>query len=115
MSTLIINDLPENTELDRAAIAAILGGYRSGFGFLRVHRNLSGSGASAGGMPSLSIYEVTNTYVTNNFIDFDYNVIQQNPTNFHVHNGAGNSGTITNNFETLSLSASSPVLLQNGS
>ena len=44
-------------------------------------------------MPT-SIYNVTN-----NYIDYDYNVINQNPTIFNVYNGGGNSGTIVNSFD----------------
>ena len=101
MSNLAINDLPLNEELDRAATTAILGGiYRSGFGFLLPYsRAQAPSGSFPGG-------------ITNNFIDIDYNVVQQNPTNFYVNNGAGNSGTIINSFSTLALTAASPALIQ---
>ena len=104
MSNLAINDLPLNEELDRAATTAILGGiYRSGFGFILPYSNAKPtSGSFPGGI----------TNITNNFIDNDYNVVQQNPTNFYVNNGAGNSGTIVNSFNTLSLTAASPALIQ---
>ena len=101
MSNLTINDLPLNEELDRAATTAILGGiYRSGFGFLLPYTKAQ---PASGSFP---------TGVTNNFIDIDYNVVQQNPTNFYVNNGAGNSGTIINSFSTLALTAASPALIQ---
>jgi hypothetical protein len=104
MSNLAINDLPLNEELDRAATTAILGGiYRSGFGFLLPY---SKAQAPSGSFPT----GITN--ITNNFIDVDYNVVQQNPTNFYVNNGAGNSGTIINSFSTMSLTAASPALIQ---
>ncbi len=103
MSNLAINDLPRNEELDRAATVAILGGiFRSGFGFIVPFTKAQ---PSTGGFP---------TSITNNFIDIDYNMIQLNPTNFYINNGAGNSGTIVNSFNTMSLNAASPVLIQAG-
>ena len=111
MSKLIISDIPKSEELDRAAIAAILGGrrYSSGFGFIQPYTKASPLGASASLPASISNTNIYN--VTNNFIDYDSTVIQQNPTNFNVHNGAGNSGTIVNSFSTLSLTAASPALI----
>ncbi len=110
MNKLIIGDLPKNEDLDRAAIAAIFGGrFSSGFGFIQPYAKPSASGVSAG-LPA-NIYNTSIYNVSNNFIDYDYTVIQQNPTNFNVHNGAGNSGTITNSFNTLSLTAASPALI----
>jgi len=101
MSNLAINDLPLNEELDRAATTAILGGiYTSGFGFILPN---SKAQAPSGSFPA---------GITNNFIDIDYNVVQQNPTNFYVNNGAGNSGTIINSFSTMALTAASPALIQ---
>ena len=109
MSNLAINDLPLNEELDRAATTAILGGiYRSGFGFILPYtKSQPFSGGAPTGMTSI-------TNISNTFIDFDYNVVQQNPTNFYVNNGASNSGTIVNSFNTMSLTAASPALIQAG-
>ena len=113
MNKLIISDLPKNEELDRAAIAAVSGGrFSSGFGFIQPYTKARPQGVSAGlpaNIYNTSIYNVSN--ISNNYIDYDYNVIQQNPTNFNVHNGAGNSGTIVNSFSTLSLTAASPALI----
>ena len=107
MSNLAINDLPLNEELDRAATTAILGGiYRSGFGFILPYTKPQ---SISRGMPA-GMTSITN--ISNTFIDFDYNVVQQNPTNFYVNNGAGNSGTIVNSFNTMSLTAASPALIQ---
>ena len=110
MNKLIISDLPKNEQLDSAAITAIFGGgFSSGFGFITPYTKAKPLGVSPGS--SVNIFN-TNIYnVSNNFIDYDYTVIQQNPTNFNVHNGAGNSGTITNSFSTLSLTAASPALI----
>jgi hypothetical protein len=108
MNKLIISDLPKSEELDRAAIAAIFGGrrYSSGFGFIQPYTKAQPLGVSPG-FPA-SIYN-TNIYnVTNNY---DYTMIQHNPTNFNVHNGAGNTGTIINSFSTLSVNAASPALI----
>ena len=110
MNKLIISDLPKNEELDRAAIAAVSGGrFSSGFGFIQPYTKARPQGVSAG-LPA-NIYNTSIYNVSNNYIDYDYNVIQQNPTNFNVHNGAGNSGTIVNSFSTLSLTAASPALI----
>jgi len=111
MNKLMISDLPKNEELDRVAITAIFGGrFSSGFGFITPYSKAGPQGGVSAGLPT-NIYN-TNIYnVSNNFIDYDYTVIQQNPTNFNVHNGAGNSGTIINSFNTLSLTAASPALI----
>jgi hypothetical protein len=110
MNKLIISDLPKTEELDRAAIAAVSGGrFSSGFGFIQPYTKARPLGVSAG-LPA-NVYNTSIYNVSNNYIDYDYNVIQQNPTNFNVHNGAGNSGTIINSFSTLSLTAASPALI----
>ena len=110
MNKLIISDLPKNEELDRAAIAAVSGGrFSSGFGFIQPYTKARPLGVSAG-LPA-NVYNTSIYNVSNNYIDYDYNVIQQNPTNFNVHNGAGNSGTIINSFSTLSLTAASPAFI----
>jgi len=101
MSNLIINDLPLNKELDRAATAAIMGGINLNYILPYTKR-----GSFSGGFPA----GITN--ISNTFIDYDYNVVQQNPTNFYINNGAGNSGTIINSFDTMSVNAASPALLQ---
>jgi hypothetical protein len=106
MSTLVINDLSESKELDQAAVVKICGGFSLGWTVAR-SKPRAAIGGLSGGNPVTSIYNVTN-----NYIDYDYNVVNQNPTIFNVHNGAGNSGTIVNSFETLSLSAASPALIQ---
>lgn len=106
MSNLTINNLPLNNDLDRKATATILGGvFRSGFGFIKPFTNAQPFSA---GFPT----SITN--ITNTFIDFDYNVVQQNPTNFYINNGANNSGTIVNSFNTMAITAASPALLQAG-
>ena len=64
--------------------------------------------AGLAGGAATSIYNISNT-----FIDYDYNVINnQNPTIFNVHNGEGNTGTIVNSFDVMSINAASPALLQ---
>jgi beta-lactamase class D len=99
MSKLVINDLAVSKDLDQAAVMKICGGFSLGW---TVARNPQASSALA----PTSIYNVTN-----NYIDYDYNVINQNPTFFNVYNGDGNSGTIVNSFNTLSLTAGSPALI----
>jgi hypothetical protein len=92
MSTLVINDLEVSKELDRAAAMQICGG---GLPWAVARRSQSGMGPYS---------------VTNNFINNDYSVINQNPTFFNVYNGDNNSGTIVNSFSTLSLVAGSTGL-----
>ena len=96
MSKLVINDLEVSKELDRAAAMKICGG---GLAWAVARREQSG-------ISPTGIYSVTN-----NFINNDYSVINQNPTFFNVYNGEGNSGTIINSFSTLSLTAGSPALI----
>jgi hypothetical protein len=104
MSTLVINDLTVSKDLDQAAVMKICGGFSLGWTVARSRP------ASASGLVPTSIYNVTN-----NYIDYDYNVINQNPTIFNVYNGGGNSGTIVNSFDVMSISAASPALIQAGS
>ena len=115
MNKLVISDLPKSEELDRAAIAAIFGGrYSSGFGFIQPYTKPRALSAAAGqplNIFNTNIFNTNISHTTNNFIDYDYNVIQQNPTNFNVHNGAGNSGTIVNSFSSLSVNAASPAVI----
>ncbi len=100
MSKLVINDLAISKDLDQAAVMKICGGFSLGW---TVARNKPQ--ASSGAIP-------TNIYnVTNNYIDYDYNVINQNPTFFNVYNGDGNTGTIVNSFNTLAVTAASPALI----
>lgn len=100
MSTLVINDLALSKDLDKAAVMKICGGFSLGWTVARQEPQTSRAPA-----PS-SIYNITN-----NYIDYDYNVINQNPTIFNVYNGDGNSGTIVNSFNTLSLTAGSPAVI----
>ena len=104
MSTLVINDLAHSKDLDQAAVIKICGGFSLGW---TVARNKP---SAVSGPAPTSIYNVTN-----NYIDYDYNVINQNPTIFNVYNGGGNSGTIVNSFDVMSISAASPALIQGGS
>jgi hypothetical protein len=112
MTKLIISDLPKSEELDRAATAAIFGGgYSSGFGFIQPYTKPRSLSVSPGLPPVFNTFNTHISHTTNNFIDYDYTVIQQNPTNFNVHNGAGNSGTIVNSFSSLSVNAASPAVI----
>lgn len=97
MSTLTIHDLTICKELDRAAVMKICGGFSLSWTVARQK--------PVSALPA-SIYNVTN-----NYIDYDYNVINQNPTFFNVYNGDSNSGTIINSFETLAVTAASPAAI----
>lgn len=100
MSKLVINDLTVSKDLDQAAVMKICGGFSLGWAQARdLHQQPQSLAAG-------SIYNVTN-----NYIDYDYNVINQNPTFFNVYNGDGNSGTIVNSFNTLAVNAASPALI----
>ena len=96
MSTLVIKDLAASKDLDKAAAMMIRGGLIN-TNSLFVARP-DEQRFSAAKLPS-SIYNI----VTNNF-----NYV--NPTIFNVYNGEGNTGTIVNSFNTLSLNAASPTL-----
>ncbi len=108
MSKLVINDLAQSKDLDQDAVMKICGGFSLGWTVARSKQR-----PQSVGLPGSSYTSVYN--ITNNYIDYDYNVINQNPTIFNVYNGAGNSGTIVNDFDTMSISAASPALIQAGS
>jgi len=99
MSQLVIKDLPKSEPLDRAARSAILGGFSLGWAV--PYTEPVRSAGHPGGIFN----------VTTNYIDNDYTLIQQNPTNISVFNGAGNSGSIVNfiNATPFSVSAASPI------
>jgi hypothetical protein len=98
MSKLVINDLAASQDLDTAAARQIRGGtFNPGLLVARLPQPHLSSASIPG-----SIYNI----VTNNF-----NTINENPTFFNVDNGAGNTGTIVNSFNTFSLSAASPALI----
>lgn len=58
MASIVIEDLSESTELDAAALAAIAGGYVSGFGWIRPFRRV-GSFAN----PVINQYFNLNQYI----------------------------------------------------
>ena len=97
MSNLIIKDLAASKELDKAAAMKICGGTinTSALFAARFLDNPQPSGA----LIPTSIY---NIITNNNYV---------NPTIFNVYNGNRNSGTIVNSFNTLSLNAASPTLI----
>jgi hypothetical protein len=97
MSNLIIKDLAASKELDKAAAMKICGGTINTSSLFVARPDAPHF--SSPKLPS-SIYNI----VTNNF-----NYV--NPTIFNVYNGAGNTGTIINSFDTLSLNAASPTLI----
>jgi hypothetical protein len=101
MSQLVIKDLPKSEQLDRAALSAILGGFGPPGAWAVAFTKPVTSAGHPGGLFN----------VTNNYIDNDYTLIQQNPTNISVFNGAGNNGSIVNfiNATPFSVSAASPI------
>ena len=102
MSTLVINDLAVNKDLDKAATMKICGGYVGGWQVARLDPQSPGAVR-----PSII------DYITNNYIDYNVS-LYQNPTIFNVFNsvGNGNSGNSGNiSFNTLSVNAASPALI----
>lgn len=92
MTTIILNDLPESTELDMAALETVTGG------FLESLVAYAPPSASSSYLPSINNY----------FIQWEQNIFQQNPTNITVMNGE-TGGDIINNISTNSLTAASPM------
>ena len=90
MTTITLNDLPESTELDVAALEAVTGGFLESL---------------VGYMPPSNSYLPS---VNNYFIQWEQNIFQQNPTNITVMNGE-TGGDIINNISTNSLTAASPM------
>lgn len=89
MTTITLYDLPENTELDRAALEAVTGGFLDGLvNYAR---------------PSSYLPTINNFYV-----QYEQTLYQQNPTNVSIYNG-DTGGDIINNINTSSLSAASPM------
>ena len=103
MSQLVINDLPNSTELDRAAREAVFGGIS--FGWIKPFVD----SAPVAGPSGMSFFNITNNFITN-----DYTVIEQNPTNIFVNNGGGNSGPVLNNITAMPIQAASPTFLSQG-
>ena len=89
MTTITLNDLPQSTELDCAALEAVTGGFLAG----------------------LVEYQRPSSYlptINNFFVQYEQTIFQQNPTNVSIYNG-DTGGDIINNINTSSLSAASPM------
>ena len=68
MANIIIEDLVESTELDAHAMSVLVGGYFSGFSWLRVHAPSQGS---------FQYPAVNNYYTLNQFIADEIQIINQ--------------------------------------
>jgi hypothetical protein len=90
MSMLRIRDLPEDRELDSAALGELRGGWA---GFL--------SGLVAPTPGSRLVPSVTNNF----FIDYDQTVVQQNPVNVMIEG----SSNIIENLNITPVNVNSPV------
>ncbi len=101
MSQLVINDLPKNQELDRAARSAVFGGIS--FGWIQPYTK----SATLSSPSAMNFFNITSYYI-------DYDVIQQNPTNIYVDNSGASAGSIVNNISAMSVLAASPALLAPG-
>lgn len=101
MSQLVINDLPKNEELDRAARSAVFGGIS--FGWIQPYTKPAGFGSPS----AMNFFNITSYYI-------DYDVIQQNPTNIYVDNSGASAGSIVNNITAMPIIAASPALLAPG-
>lgn len=97
MTTITLNDLPVSTELDRAAVKAVTGGFLGGL--------VPFSKPVSSFLPSINNY----------FIDIAYeqNIFQQNPTNVSIYNTGDTLGNVINNVNTSALSAASPMSFTN--
>ncbi len=81
MASIVIEDLVASAELDSQAMAALVGGYRSGFGWIRPYRRSSNSGSFN--------YPVVNQYYTlNQFIADEIQIINQEQF-VNINNSAG--------------------------
>ncbi len=81
MASIVIEDLVESTELDSQAMSALVGGYVSGFGWIRPYRRSSGSFSTP--------YPAVNQYFTlNQFIAEEIQIINQEQF-VSIHNSAG--------------------------
>ena len=79
MASIVIEDLAESTELDSQAMSALVGGYVSGFGWIRPFRRASGS----------FNYPVVNQYFTlNQFVAEEIQIINQEQF-VNINNSAG--------------------------
>lgn len=95
MKTITLNDLPVSTELDRAAVEAVTGGFLGGLvPFSR---------------PVSSFFPTINNY----FIEYEQTIFQQNPTNVSIYNTGDTLGNVVNNVNTSALSAASPMSFTN--
>ena len=102
MASIVIEDLVENTELDAEAMSVLVGGYRSGFGWLRVHSPSSGS----------FNYPVVNQYYTlNQFIADEIQFINQEQI-VSINNSVGAQDDLNENANNgLGKTAGSPEIL----
>ncbi|MGB5585265.1 MAG: hypothetical protein WBO93_16950 [Gammaproteobacteria bacterium] len=96
MSNLIIKDLTNNYDLDKAATSVILGGVNEWI------RNFTLARPTNSPMSVFNINYTNNTYIDNDFI-----MVQ--PTIFNIGNGVNNSGSISYDVNSVGLS---PVNIQ---
>lgn len=97
MSSLLIRDIPQNQELDAAAMTELKGGWT---GFL--------AGLHAPSPSSRLVPSVMNNY----FIDYDQTVVQQNPVNVILEGSSNVIGSLS----ITPVNVNSPVtVLQDGS
>jgi hypothetical protein len=90
MSTITLNDLPESTELDVAALKAVTGGF--------LESMVAYAPREGSYLPSINNY----------LIQYEQNIFQQNPTNITIMSGP-TGGNVVNNISTNSLTAASPM------
>jgi hypothetical protein len=106
MTELVINDLPQNAELDRAARSTIFGGIS--FGWIQLFPRPQASPSMMPGITSYN-YTITNNFIENNY-KLDYTLVEQNPTNIFVKGGSGNTGSVTN-ITAMPIMAAAPTQL----
>lgn len=98
MSKLIIKDLAKNIQLDRELATKILGGIND---WVRTYMRASSV------TPPMNVFNISYNYT---YVDNDYIMVQ--PQIFNIGTGVENSGTISYNVNSTTVSALSPVEIQ---
>ena len=98
MARIVIEDLVESTELDSQALSAVVGGYVSGFGWIRPYQHSNGSF----NYPVVNQYYTLNQFIADEiqiinqeqFVSINNSVGAQVDLNENGHNGLGKSAMI---------------------
>mgnify|MGYP001575689951 CR=1 FL=1 len=89
MSSIVIEDLGQSTELDSEALSVISGGFRSGFGWIRPYQKNS--------IGSFGLPPIVNQYFTlNQYVADEIQIINQDQY-VSINNSAGAQVSLTEN------------------